>query len=119
MYVLVERPQDRIVHVVLNRPERRNALIGPMATELADILEELNGDESVSVMVIRGAGDAFCCGLDLKEFGADPQPDWVASFGSQWQRAHRGVFDSPHIVVGVLQRAAVNGGATLAWPAIF
>jgi len=99
---------------VLNRPERRNALIGPMATQLADALETLGASPDVRVVVLRGAGDAFCSGLDLKEFGRDPQPDWVADFGPEWRRAHRALFNLPAAVVGGLQRAAVNGGAALA-----
>ena len=113
-FVVVERPAKRVGHVVLNRPERRNALTGPLADELADAIEMLNGDDDSNVIVIRGAGDAFCSGLDLKEFGADPQPAWVATFGASWRRVHRAIFDSPKIVVGALQRAAVNGGAALA-----
>lgn len=118
-FVLVERPADRIAHVVLNRPKRRNALIGPLADEFAEAIETLNDDESVSVLVIRGAGDAFCSGLDLKEFAKEPQPEWVPEFGAKWRRAHRAIFDSPHIVVGALQRAAVNGGAALAFACDF
>ena len=48
-YVMVERPGERVATVTLNRPERRNALIGPLATELADTIEALNGDDTVSV----------------------------------------------------------------------
>lgn len=40
--VLVERPIDRVAHVVLNRPERRNALTGPLADQLADTIEALS-----------------------------------------------------------------------------
>ncbi len=112
--VLIERPSERVAHVILNRPQRRNALTGPLATLFADTIEQLNEDASITVIVIRGANDAFCSGLDLKEFAADPQPDWVATFGDEWRRAHRAIFDSPHIIVGALQRAAVNGGAALA-----
>ncbi|MCP5025390.1 MAG: enoyl-CoA hydratase/isomerase family protein [Actinomycetia bacterium] len=111
--VLVERPQERVAHVILNRPERRNALTGPLATMLADTITELNADDSLNVLVVRGAGGAFCSGLDLKEFGLDPQPDWVATFSDEWRRVHRALFDSTKIVVGALQRAAVNGGAAL------
>ena len=112
--VLVERPSDRVAHVVLNRPERRNALTGPLADQLADALDAVHADEDVTVIVIRGAGNAFCSGLDLKEFGLDPQPDWVPKFGSKWRRVHRALFESDRIVVGALERAAVNGGAALA-----
>lgn len=112
--VLVERPLQRVAHVVLNRPDRRNALTGPLVVELADTIEALNADDSVGVIVIRGAGNAFCSGLDLKEFNADPQPAWVPEFGDQWRRVHRALFDSDRILVGALERAAVNGGAALA-----
>jgi enoyl-CoA hydratase/carnithine racemase len=113
-FVLIERPLERVAHVILNRPERRNALTGPLADQLAETLESLNTDESLNAIVIRGAGNAFCSGLDLKEFAADPQPDWVPDFGKKWRRVHAAVFDSPHIIVGALERAAVNGGAALA-----
>lgn len=113
-HVLVEHADDRVVHVILNRPERRNALTGPLADELAEAIETLNSNDDVSVLVVRGAGGAFCSGLDLKEFAADPPAPWVAEFGGKWQRVHRALFDSPKIVVGALERAAVNGGAALA-----
>jgi enoyl-CoA hydratase/carnithine racemase len=112
--VLTERISSRIAHVVLNRPERRNALTGPLADELSETLESLNHDHGVTVIVLRGAGNAFCSGLDLKEFGKDPQPDWVPEFSAKWRRVHRALFDSDRIVVGALERAAVNGGAALA-----
>jgi enoyl-CoA hydratase/carnithine racemase len=103
-----------VAHVVLNRPERRNALTGPLADELAETIEALNGDDEVSVLVVRGAGGAFCSGLDLKEFAANPPPAWVPEFGGKWQRVHRALFNSEKIIVGALERAAVNGGAALA-----
>lgn len=112
--VLIERPTDHVAHIVLNRPDRRNALTGPLAVELRDAITSVDADDSISVMVIRGAGNAFCSGLDLKEFNLDPKPDWVATFGSTWRGVHRAIFDSTTIVVGALERAAVNGGAALA-----
>ncbi len=112
--VLVERRADRVADVVLNRPARRNALTVPLVDQLGDAIEQLNGDGEVSVIVIRGAGGAFCSGLDLTEFNRDPQPDWVPRFGDRWRRVHRAIFDSDRIVVGALERAAVNGGAALA-----
>lgn len=112
--VLIERPSERVAHVVLNRPERRNALTGPLAVELCDALARLDADDSVGVIVIRGAGGAFCSGLDLKEFNLDPQPEWVPAFGKLWREVHRTIFDSSTVIVGALERAAVNGGAALA-----
>jgi enoyl-CoA hydratase/carnithine racemase len=112
--VLVDRPAERVARIRLNRPERRNALTGPLAEELAEVIESLNADDTVSVLAIGGAGGAFCSGLDLTEFNLDPRPDWVPHFAATWQRVHRALFDSAHVVVGALERAAVNGGAALA-----
>lgn len=112
--ILVDRPVERVARVLLNRPGRRNAVTGPLALALRDVLAELNADDSVSVIVLGGAGGAFCSGLDLKEFNLEPQPDWVAGFSTLWRQVHQNLFDSDKIVVGALERAAVNGGAALA-----
>ncbi len=116
--VLVER-RAPIVSVVLNRPEQRNALIGPLATAFADAIEVINADDSLSVVVISGAGGAFCSGLDLNEFTADPRPDWIATFPNEWQRAHRALYNCNKIVIVALERYAINGGASLALAADF
>ncbi len=112
--VKVETLDNGVVEVILNRPQRRNALTGPLAVELAGALRDVATNEAVSVIVIRGEGGAFCSGLDLKEFSQDPQPAWVADFPHMWREVHEALFDLPCIVVGALERAAVNGGASLA-----
>ncbi len=104
----------RIVEVVLNRPARRNALTGPLALELASAMRAITADGETTVVILRGAGGAFCSGLDLKEFSADPPADWVASFPTMWRAAHEAIFELPCILVGALERAAINGGASLA-----
>lgn len=59
--------QDRIAKLTLNRPEKKNAYSPQMADEFAQALEDLRYDDAVGVVVITGAGDAFCAGMDLKE----------------------------------------------------
>lgn len=112
--VKVEHLDAGVMELVLNRPERRNALTGPLASELAAGLRHVAHDASVSVVIVRGEGGAFCSGLDLKEFSRDPQPTWVADFPRLWREVHEVLFDLPCIVIGALERAAVNGGASLA-----
>src|SRR2546428_369945 len=56
---------DGIVTITLNRPERRNALNTAMLEELHRRFDELERDTRVRVVVIRGAGTAFCSGRDL------------------------------------------------------
>ena len=59
--------QDRIARITLNRPEKKNAYSPQMADEFAQVLEDLRYDDAAAVLVITGAGDAFCAGMDLKE----------------------------------------------------
>jgi enoyl-CoA hydratase len=57
--------------LTLNRPERLNALNATMVDELLDYFQQRITDTSVRVIVIRGAGRAFCAGLDLQEAGTE------------------------------------------------
>jgi enoyl-CoA hydratase/carnithine racemase len=62
--LLVERT-DGVVTVTLNRPEKKNAINGPMWRELIDVFDEVADTPSDRVLVITGAGDGFCSGADL------------------------------------------------------
>lgn len=111
--VVVER-RGSIAEVVLNRPERKNAVTGPLAAGLRDAFRELGADGSLSAIVLRGAGGAFCSGLDLKEFNAEPRPEWLDDFQASWRAAHAAIYDCPKVIVGALERFAINGGGALA-----
>lgn len=100
--------------LVLNRPERKNAINGPLAVDLASALRDIDGDDGVRVVVFRGADGAFCSGLDLKEFNQDPKPDWHADFQTLWRAVHKGLFECRKPIIGALERYAINGGAALA-----
>ena len=56
---------DAIATLTLNRPERMNAISGPMLARLTQLLIQANEDPKVRVIVLTGAGRAFCVGLDL------------------------------------------------------
>jgi len=100
--------------VMLNRPERKNAITGPFGEQLADALEELQQDQQVQALLLHGAGGAFCSGLDLNAFNAEPEPAWVAGFQASWRRAHNALFNCNKPIIGALERYAINGGAALA-----
>ena len=69
--ILVER-DGAIATVVLNRPEKLNALTRPMWRRLGDVFLELSNDDSVRCVVIRGAGTkAFAPGNDISEFATE------------------------------------------------
>lgn len=106
--------RDGVAIVEMNRPERRNAIIGPMLDALADEVAGVAADESIAAMVLCGAGGAFCSGLDLKEYNADPPPEWLATSAQSLRRAHVALATCPAPVVVALERYAINGGAALA-----
>ena len=65
--------RERVTTVVLDRPERRNAVDGPMAAELAAAFRAFDADPGADVAVLTGAGGTFCAGADLKAVGTDRQ----------------------------------------------
>src|SRR3990170_2790771 len=67
---LVRSEKDGVVTLTLNRPERRNALSRALGHELLGALRELAQDESARVLVLTGAGKAFCAGGDFSEIRA-------------------------------------------------
>src|SRR5919206_2124112 len=70
---------DRDGHVVVltyDRPEQRNAISRRMNAELHDAWRRFRDDPEAFVLVITGAGDAFCAGWDLADAAEWPRPDW-------------------------------------------
>ncbi len=105
---------DGVLTITLNRPERRNALTGPLAEQLRQAFDRASGDDTVQAVLLHGAGGAFCSGLDLKYFQAESPPSWVEDFSSLWLATHRAIFGCRKPIVGALERYAINGGASLA-----
>ena len=65
--VMVTKGQNFVAELTLNRPEHLNALDSPMAEELYAALLELDADSQVRVVLLKGAGKAFCAGIDVNE----------------------------------------------------
>ena len=63
--------RDRKAYLTLNRPDRLNAINGELARELPLAVERANEDPGVHVIVVQGAGRAFCSGYDLKEYAEE------------------------------------------------
>src|SRR5438067_3990309 len=70
---------EGIAWVELNRPEKRNAMNPQLNAEMVDVLETLDSDDDCGVLVLPGAGEAFCAGMDLKEYfrEVDVSPEHV------------------------------------------
>ena len=104
---------DGWAEMVLNRPERRNAIDGELGIALADCARALAADDAIRVIVFRGAEGAFCSGLDLKAFNADPPPEWLPRFGEIWRGAHRALYECSKPIIVAFERYGINGGAAL------
>ncbi len=65
---LLYEKQGRIARITLNRPRRLNAISRGMPREIRLAVDEANADDGVHVIVLQGAGRAFCAGYDLKDF---------------------------------------------------
>lgn len=86
--VLVDKPQPHTTVVTLNRPERLNAMSIELVIELEERLQEVADDNDSWVVILTGAGRAFCSGLDLKDYGIIPNIDGL-SVGRIAQRSMR------------------------------
>ena len=111
--ILLEKREDEGVAVVtLNRPDRLNAINGELQQELGDALEDVGRDDSMRVMVLTGAGRAFCAGADVGGLsGGGGQHD---SRGAEAIR--RGVAGAQRLILGLHRMekptiAMVNGVA--------
>ena len=78
--VITYEARDRKAYLTLNRPERLNAINAVMARQIREAVERANDDPAVHVIILQGAGRAFCAGYDLKEYAeqgtASQPPVW-------------------------------------------
>src|SRR5213083_2833655 len=95
--------------VTLNRPEKLNAFDGAQCRELHEALRMLAGSEAVRVIVITGAGRAFCAGADLSVLGADG-----ASLVAAGKDVALTIRSAPQPVLAAVNGPAAGGGANLA-----
>jgi methylglutaconyl-CoA hydratase len=101
--------------ITLNRPERRNAMTPEMQMELIAALEDAAAS-NCRVLVLAGAGEAFCSGLDLSELQA-MQDEGVAGHRADAERIARlflALYELPMPTIAAVHGAAIAGGAGLA-----
>ncbi|SAL54816.1 enoyl-CoA hydratase [Caballeronia arvi] len=97
--------------VTLDRPERMNAISGALLDDLHDALQRASDDAACRVIVLNGAGRAFCAGDDLKEFGEQSASDAsIRLHIERIQRITRDLMFGAKPVVGAVHGFAVGGG---------
>jgi enoyl-CoA hydratase/carnithine racemase len=100
-----------VAWITLNRPGVLNALSTPLAAELADHAQRAAEDPHVLAVVVRGAGRAFCSGMDRTALSAGTIGE---AFFRHWIRGLNALEDMPKVVLAVLHGYAIGGGLQLA-----
>ena len=116
--ILVES-RDQVTTITLNRPQAKNAMNPQMHFDMCDALAAVERDDDCRVLVITGAGDSFCAGMDVKEYFYDTEgkpADRAAARAAafEWMFKRLRLLPKPTI-------AAVNGwcfGGAFAWLAV-
>jgi len=107
--------------ITINRPDVRNAMSLQMVAELATVFAQIENDESIRAVVLRGAGGHFCSGGDIKDMAgarnqpaaegeADPFYRLNRAFGQMIQQVN----ESSKVVIAVIEGAVMGGGFGLA-----
>jgi enoyl-CoA hydratase/carnithine racemase len=111
---------DGILTLTLNRPDRMNAFTPTMLEELLEAFDRSDADDDVRVVVVTGAGRAFCAGADLEgggdTFDASARQLTVDSHRDGGGRVTLRIFDSTKPVIAAINGAAVGVGITMTLP---
>jgi enoyl-CoA hydratase len=106
----------QVGHVMLDRPERRNALNRDMWAALPGLIEALDGDTATRVLVIRGAGsEAFAAGADIAEFAIGrANPGQAKEYEALNGKAFAALRNTAKPVIAMIQGFCIGGGLALA-----
>jgi len=121
---LIETIEGGIATLTMNRPEARNALTGEMQAALSEAIRRLAADPKVRVLVLTGAGGAFCAGGDVKGFAAAADSGETSGAGFNIERRVQGLrgamdvcrwlHEMPKPTLAVIGGAAAGAGLSLA-----
>ena len=111
--VLLREDMDGVVWLTLNRPLSFNSLSRELLGCLEAELGRLTVDRAARVVVIAGSGKAFCAGHDLKEIGADLEPEPVRALFEQCSRVMLGLTRLPQPVIARVHGIATAAGCQL------
>ncbi len=102
---------DRVATLVLNRPQVLNCANEQWARDLNALVDDLSARDHIHVVVVRGAGRAFCTGIDLTALGTG---ETGIGFFRDWEAALRKIELMDAIVIAAIQSHCIGGGLQLA-----
>lgn len=111
--LLLRHEADGVTTLTLNRPQQFNALSGALLNELQAALDGIAGNQSVRVVVIAGAGPAFCPGHDLKEMRANRNPGFIEDLFRRCSRVMTTLTEIPQPVIARVHGIATAAGCQL------
>lgn len=112
--LLVERSPG-VVTLTFNRPERLNAMTGPIYDALLDLTRELRGDPSVRAVVLRGAGGrAFSAGNEISTFVGMASGDEGVAYEKGVRKVMRALFELEQVTIAAIDGVCVGGGLGVA-----
>lgn len=108
-----------VLHITLNRPEKRNAMNDVLVREMRDVFAAIRGDRSVRAVVLKGADGNFCSGGDISSMNDRAAPDADAKsimweFNRNFGRMITEVNAAPQVVICCIEGAVLGGGFGLA-----
>src|SRR5215813_2817616 len=111
--LLLRRDDQSIVTLTLNRPRQYNAISDALLAEIQSQLDSIAADPDVRIVVIAGAGPAFCAGHDLKEMRARPDQDYYRDLFGRCSRMMLTVTQMPQPVIARVHGIATAAGCQL------
>ncbi len=115
MSIVLSEDRGAVRHIVLNRPEKRNAMSQELLRALADALRDAAGDESVHCVVLRGEGPVFSAGVDLIELAASAgQPGNFRPFRNTFLACPNLCEEMPKPVICQIHKMCVGGALEVA-----
>src|SRR5260370_12501008 len=103
--------------LIFNRPAARNAMTFSMYDRLEELCHQINRDESVRVLILRGAGDkAFVSGTDIGQFRNFRKPEDATAYEAKMDRVFDALEDVRVPTIAAIQGACTGGGAGIPPP---
>ena len=129
--LLVDK-KDGVAVVKLNRPEKLNAVSLKMRLEFLNLLDDITVDDEVKVVIVTGAGRAFCAGADISEFHEKTEDDESKKKRARTKDMVKRIYEFEKPIIGAINGVSAGDGsqwllafdlniasenAKLAWPA--